>query len=232
MSDESNGAVSRGAGAPRGRSTTTAGSASDSNPQQDHQRMSLNEALERIISSGRVGQWMTTADGYLRAPSGVPDVDSLPKAHRLLAPVIERCRASDRALLRLLESLRASPQGAADDQLGMLIEQVNQRIAQADRKRARSRRAAAILIRADARGGRVSLRGSVVEPTARQIEQAWDAGLVKTLRGVCHVHPRRALDLHEMEQLHTEFWAFVEDEVTNGRVPLWGAQINIPREHS
>ena len=232
MSDETNGPASGDVGAPRGRSTAKVGCATASKPQDGHQSISQSKALEQIVSSGRVGQWMTTADDYLRAPSGVPSMDSLPKAHRFLAPIIERSHGNERAFLRLLESLRASPQGAADDQLGSLIERVKQRVAQSERKRARSRRAAAILIRADSRGGRVSMRGSVVEPTARQIERAWDAGLIKTLRGVCQVHPRHGLDLHEMEHLHTEFWTFVADEVTSGRVPLWGAQINIPRDHS
>lgn len=100
-----------------------------------------------------------------------------------------------------------------------------------EQRRARSRRAPAILIRASSGGARRSLRGSVVEPTARQIERAWDEALIQTLRAMCRVHSRHELGLEEFDQLHTEFWMFVDDEVTNGRVPLWGAQINIPREH-
>jgi hypothetical protein len=87
------------------------------------------------------------------------------------------------------------------------------------------------LIRARSGGARRPLRGSVVEPTARQIERAWDAALIQTLRAMCNIHPRHELGLEEFDQLHTEFWMFIDDELTNGRVPLRGAPINIPREH-
>jgi len=187
--------------------------------------MKLTDALEAIVSSKEIGRWMVIADDYLSAPAKAHDVEAVPESHRLILPILEKCRRDEGAFLKLLQALRTSHPGGQDKALEELLHRVQARV----HRRSRARRAAAMLVRE-----RITNRGSPmtarhVEPIARQVETAWNAGLVQTMRGLCQVHPRHALNLEECAQAQTEFFTFVDHELDSGTVPLWGAAINLGR---
>lgn len=188
--------------------------------------MDLNDALEVIVSSKKIGQWMTVVDHYLRDPVGARDAEAIPEAHRLILPILEKCRRNQQAFLELLRALRTSHPGAKDKVLSSLLQRVHERVTE-EHKRRRARRAASRLIRQRTSRHTGPLTARQVEPAARQIEQAWNAALLQTMRAMCQIHPRHELSLEEVTQLTTEFWGFVEDEIERGPVPLWGADIHL-----
>lgn len=188
--------------------------------------MHLNDALETIVSSRKVGEWMAIADHYLRNPANARDVDAMPEPHRLLLPILDKCGRDQRAFLRLLQSLRTSHPGASDKVLEALLQRVGERITEGHKRRL-ARRAAARFIRERIGSRTGAPPARQVESVARQLAAAWNLGFVQTMRDLCRVHPRHELELEEFTQFNLEFWNFVECGIEHGSIPIWGVAVNV-----